>query len=108
MTLHHRREAEHLPQALRELLNLQLRETVHVSELLEIPSIVASTDLMGPMASRMRSFLEKRRGLRVLAIPLELPAVPINMIWHETRSKDAGHRWLREIVMAEVRRLAST
>jgi LysR family transcriptional activator for leuABCD operon len=106
VTLHRRREAEHLPQALRELNNLQLQETAHVSELLEIPSIVASTDLLGPMASSMRPFLEKQLGLRVLPIPLELPAVPIYMIWHETRSKDAGHRWLREIVMAEVQRLA--
>jgi DNA-binding transcriptional LysR family regulator len=108
VTLHRRRHTEHLPQALRELSNLQLHEMVHVSELLEIPSIVASTDLLGPMASSMRPFLEKRLGLQVLEIPLELPAVPIYMIWHETRSKDAGHRWLREIVTAEVRRAAGT
>jgi LysR family transcriptional activator for leuABCD operon len=107
-TLHRRREAEHLPQALRALHNLQLRETVHVSELLEIPSVVASTDLVGLMPSSMGSFLEKRMGLRVLGIPLELPVLPIYMIWHETRSKDTGHRWLRDIVATEVRRLANT
>jgi DNA-binding transcriptional LysR family regulator len=107
VTPHRRREVEHLPQALRELYDLQLRVAVRVSELLEIPAVVASTDLLGLMPSSMGSFMEKRLGLRVLAIPLELPAVPIYTIWHETRSKDAGHRWLREIVMSEVRHVAS-
>ena len=54
---------------------------------------------MGPL-------MEKRLGLRVLPIPLELPAVPIYMIWHETRRNDAAHRWLREIVVTELGRFA--
>jgi hypothetical protein len=28
------------------------------------------------------------------------------MLWHAARSNDAGHRWLRELVMAELRRQA--
>jgi hypothetical protein len=28
------------------------------------------------------------------------------MIWHETRRHDAAHRWLREVVMQELGRLA--
>jgi len=35
VTLHHRREIEHAPAAIREFLKLGMRETVHVSELLE-------------------------------------------------------------------------
>ena len=106
VTPHRRRQVEHLPQAVRELYDLQLHVAVRVSELLEIPTVVASTDLLGFMPLSIGSLLEKRLGLRVLALPLELPAVPVYMIWHEARSKDAGHRWLREIVMAEVQRLA--
>ena len=41
--------------------------------------------------------MEKRLGLRVLEIPLELPAVPIYMIWHETRRNDAAHLWLMSL-----------
>ena len=105
--LHRRREVEHLPQALREL-HLQFREheAVQVSELLEIPTIVASTDLLGLMPSSLVPFMEKRLGLRGLVIPLELPAMPIYMIWHETRRNDAAHRWLRELVEAELGRTA--
>ena len=90
--LHRRREVEHMPQALRELhVQFHKREAVLVSELLDIPTVVASTDLLGLMLSSMSPLMEKRLGLRVLAIPLELPAVPIYMIWHETRRNDAAH-----------------
>jgi LysR family transcriptional activator for leuABCD operon len=104
VTPHRRREVEHLPQAARELYDLQLHAAVRVSELLEIPTVVASTDLLGFMPLSIGPLLEKRLGLRVLTLPLELPVVPVYMIWHETRSKDTGHRWLRDIVAMEVRR----
>ena len=98
VTLHHRREIEHAPQALRELSKLIIHEAVHVSELLEIPTVVASTDLLGIFLSSMGPLMNKRLGLQVFPIPLELPPMPIYMIWHETRRRDAAHRWLREVV----------
>ena len=45
---------------------LGLRETVHVSELLEIPAVVAGTDLVGMSAASMGSLMEERLGLQVL------------------------------------------
>ncbi len=102
VTLHHRRETEHSPQALRELSKLGIHEAVHVSELLEIPTVVASTNLWGIFLASMGPLMEKRLGLRVFPIPHELPPVPIYMIWHETRRNDAAHRWLRELVVAEL------
>ena len=50
---HRRREINHLPQALQEFYKLGVREAVHVSELLEIPTVVASTDLVGVFAASM-------------------------------------------------------
>jgi DNA-binding transcriptional LysR family regulator len=102
VTLHHRREIEHAPVAIREFLKLGIREPVHVSELLEIPTVVAGTDLVGVFAASMGSLMEERLGLQILPIPLELPPVPIYMIWHETRRHDAAHRWLREVVEQEL------
>jgi DNA-binding transcriptional LysR family regulator len=99
--LNRRREVDRMPQALREL-HLQFHEAVRVSELLEIPTVVASTDLLGLIPSSMGELVGKRLGLRVLAIPLKIPTLPIYMIWHETRRKDAAHLWLREVVMAEL------
>ena len=85
---------------------LGMHEAVHVSELLEIPTVVASTDLLGIFPSSMGPLMEKRLGLQVLPIPLELPPMPIYMIWHETRRHDTAHRWLREVVVQELGRFA--
>ena len=64
VTLHRRGQIEHTPQAIRELYKLELRVAVHVSELLEIPTVVASTDLLGIFPSSMGPLMEKRLGLR--------------------------------------------
>jgi DNA-binding transcriptional LysR family regulator len=106
VTIHHRREIDHAPTAIKELLELGIREAVHVSELLEIPVLVASTDLVGIFAASMGPLMEQRLGLQVLPIPLELPSVPIYIIWHETRRHDPAHRWLREVVAQELIRFA--
>ena len=101
---HPRRSIEEAPVAIGEFRKLGLNEVVVVSELLEIPGIVANTDLLGMFVSSMAPLLQKGLGLQVLAIPLDLPTVPIHMIWHETRRKDAAHRWLRELVATELGR----
>jgi DNA-binding transcriptional LysR family regulator len=106
VNIHHRREIEHAPIVLRELLALGIRETVRVSELLEIPTLVASTDLVGIFPASMGPIMEQRLGLQVLPLPLESPSLPIYMIWHETRRHDPAHRWLREVVAEELSRFA--
>ena len=88
--------------AIRRFLKLGMHETVHVSELLEIPAVVAGTDLVGVFAASMAPLMEERLGLQVLPIPLELPPVPIYMIWHEARRHDTAHSWLREVVAQEL------
>ena len=103
---HRRREIEHLPPALKQFYELGVHEVIHVSELLEMPTVVASTDLLSIFFSSMGTLMQKRLGLQVLAIPLKLPPVPIYMVWHETRRNDNGHRWLRELIAAELRRFA--
>jgi DNA-binding transcriptional LysR family regulator len=106
VTIHHRRETDHAPVAIREFLKLGLNEAVHVSELLEIPALVACTDLVGVFMASMGPLLEQRLGLQVLPMPVELPALPIYMIWHETRRHDAAHHWLRQVVAQELGRFA--
>jgi DNA-binding transcriptional LysR family regulator len=106
VTLHRRREIGLAPQALEDVSNLITHDAIRVSELLEIPTVVASTDLLGIFLSSMGPLMKQRLGLQVLPIPLELPPMPIYMIWHETRRQDTAHRWLRELVVQELGRFA--
>jgi LysR family transcriptional regulator, transcriptional activator for leuABCD operon len=100
--LHPRRQVEQRPLSLQRFARLGFRETVQVSELLEIPTVVAGTDLLGLFPASMGPILEKRLGLRIVLIPLDLPAIPIYVIWLEARRSDTGHRWMREFVTAEL------
>src|SRR5262249_10223005 len=60
VNIHHRREIEQAPVALREAFGLGMRETVFVSELLEIPVLVASSDLVGIFLASMGPLMEQR------------------------------------------------
>jgi DNA-binding transcriptional LysR family regulator len=57
---------------------------------------------MGVFAASIGPLLERRLGLQVIPLPLELSTLPIYMVWHETRGLDAAHRWLRDVVAQEI------
>jgi DNA-binding transcriptional LysR family regulator len=103
---HRRRDFQQLPCALKEVYKHGLPEAVRVSELLEIPTVVASTDLLGIFPTSIGPLMEKRLRLQVLPVPLKLPPLPIYMIWHETRRNDNAHRWFRELVAGELHHFA--
>jgi LysR family transcriptional activator for leuABCD operon len=102
VSLHRRRRDEQLPHSLQRFAMMGFREIVQVSELLEIPTVVATTDLLGLFPTSMGPILEKRLGLRFLPAPLNLPPLPIYASWHEARRSDTGHRWLRDLVTADL------
>jgi LysR family transcriptional activator for leuABCD operon len=78
----------------------------NVSEFLELPVVVASTDLVSMMPMSMAARLEASGLVRLLPFPAALPPVEIKMTWHAGRGRDSGHMWLRRIVRQEVRRFA--
>jgi DNA-binding transcriptional LysR family regulator len=103
VNLHPRRlQADEVPQAIWQFFELGVHVALHVSELLEIPAVVANTDLLGIFMSSMGQLLQEQMGLKILAIPLELPALPVHLVWHESRRNDAAHRWLREMLVAQL------
>ena len=69
-------------------------------------SIVARTDLVATLPEEV--VRTARADLRVTAPPLDIPDVPMLAVWHPRRNADPRHRWLRERVMAAVRRRAET
>jgi len=79
----------------------------YVSEFLELPMVVASTDLVSLMPVSMASRIEATGLLRMLPFPAALPPLAVNMVWHTGRRRDPGHMWLRKLVRDEVRRFAS-
>jgi DNA-binding transcriptional LysR family regulator len=99
---HARRDLNRQPSSFRDFQNLGLPVALRVSELLEIPAIVLTSDLVGLFPESI-ALATAQLGLQLLAPPFELP-VPVYTIWHEARRNDAAHRWLRELVATEVGR----
>lgn len=73
-----------------------------ISEFLEIPYIVAHTDMLGFVPRTMARRAMGDLGLQAIDLPLSALPVPVYLIWHETRRADDGHRWLRDLVAVTV------
>jgi LysR family transcriptional activator for leuABCD operon len=62
----------------------------------EIPIAVAGTDYIAACNRRLAEPWSKLLGLRILPLPFR--AVPLHcyLVWHQSRQRDAGHRWVRD------------
>lgn len=95
-------------QAVRDLLALHDWTIVlTVSEFLELPMVVAFTDLVSVMPGSMQSRLEGSGLVRFFPVPGLATPVPVNLLWHAGRRRDPGHAWLRRFVLQETKRFAS-
>jgi LysR family transcriptional regulator, transcriptional activator for leuABCD operon len=86
------------PKAADEIGRLDLRMTLRVSEWLEIPTLVATCDLLSIVPRSLASLLIRHLPLRVEPFPMHLTPVPIFVVWHAARRTDSAHRWLRDQV----------
>ncbi len=79
------------------------RVALRVPHFVVAPMVVARTDMVLTLASRLACKLAPMLGLQIMPPPLELPTFTIRQLWHERYRHDAGHRFLRALV-AEVAR----
>jgi DNA-binding transcriptional LysR family regulator len=107
VAIHDRAPPSARPEAVRRLLDYA-RWTIalRVSEFLEIPTVVAATNLVGIFPGSGASVIARLRELRMLELPIELPKVPILLTWHSARRKELAHTWLRRTVHEVIRRFA--
>jgi DNA-binding transcriptional LysR family regulator len=50
------------------------------------------------MRSQLARFFAAALGLDVSPPPVELPEMPISLLWHASYDRDPAHLWLRQIV----------
>jgi DNA-binding transcriptional LysR family regulator len=60
-------------------------------------------DVLVTVPERMSARAVERCGLRLMALPLEVPPVPLILAWHQRYDGDRAHTWLREQVRAALR-----
>ena len=76
------------------------RVALAVPHFLVVPHIVASTDLVATLASRVAAMFTDSLGLATMPPPLAIPKFRMAATWHERSHHDVRHRWLREQLFA--------
>jgi DNA-binding transcriptional LysR family regulator len=80
-------------------LGLERRVVLSVPHFLFVMSVVASTDLVAMLPSRLVRYPDV---LQVVEPPVEVPGFEISMLWHERSHRDPAHQWLRECMASSV------
>lgn len=62
------------------------------------PQLVAGSDYVLTVASRVAKRYADSLGLVVRKPPLELPSFEVAVLWHQRDERDPEHRWLRELL----------
>ena len=65
--------------------------------------IVRDTDAIVIVPSSVGHRVADGDVLRVFAVPLEVPSVPVVLAWHRRLTIDLAHTWLRSLVAAAIR-----
>jgi DNA-binding transcriptional LysR family regulator len=77
-----------------------------VQNFLSVPRMLVGTDAIATMPRALALAFASQHDVAVFDPPLTLPRVRYAAYWHERSHKDAGHRWLRQLVVEEARSLA--
>lgn len=73
------------------------RVTLSVCCFLVLPEILRVSDLISVVPRRLT---HDSPGLKVLPPPLAIQGFNKIVVWHERMHRDAGHRWLRELLFS--------
>ncbi|MBR0679883.1 LysR family transcriptional regulator [Roseomonas eburnea] len=104
----HRRAPERRPKALSgRLWDLMAESRLTVSEYLEVPFVISRTDYLGVLPKSMARIAEEDFRMIVTGVPGPPIHIPIWLVWHEARRRDAGHAWLRALVARETQAAAA-
>ena len=66
-----------------------------VPQFMVLPLVIASSDLLVVMPSRLAKAFSQLVSIKILEPPVHLPPYDIKIYWHERFDRDSASRWLR-------------
>jgi DNA-binding transcriptional LysR family regulator len=80
------------------LARLGLQRTVILTtpRFLSVPFLVARAPVMVTMHARLAHMFAAALKLTISVPPVELPDVPVSLLWHSSYDHDPAHAWLRQ------------
>jgi len=89
-----------LEELVRRLLRADLDVRATTQGLLEIPFMLAGTQLVATLPEDLARTLAKLAPIRLLPVPFATPDTHEVVIWHKRNEPDPGHAWLREVLIS--------
>jgi LysR family transcriptional regulator, nod-box dependent transcriptional activator len=89
-----------LEELVRRLLSANLDVRATTQGLLEIPFMLAGTQLVATLPEDLARTLAQLAPIKLLPVPFETPDTHEVVIWHKRNEPDPGHAWLREVLIA--------
>ncbi len=74
-----------------------------VAHLSAVPEILQRTDMIMTLSARLAKLLAKAHGLVLRDPPIEIQHTRLSLIFHRRFENDAGHAWLRRLVLQVAR-----
>ena len=71
-------------------------------------SALDSTDMIAAVPYKLAKKLTEKYTLQILEPPIRLPKMSYAAYWHEHNQRDAGHKWLRQIILQSAQDLRNT
>jgi len=72
---------------------------LYVPYFLPLPLIIARSDLLVVMASRVAKVFAELLPLKIMPPPVKLPSYDTRLFWHERFHRDPANRWLRNLYL---------
>jgi DNA-binding transcriptional LysR family regulator len=75
------------------------RIALRVPHFTVVPMVLSRTDLLLTLPSQVARAYEADGRFKSLPVPLPIPPAEVAVHWHERFERDAGNRWLRELMV---------
>lgn len=83
-----------------DVLGHSRRVVLSVSSFLVAAEVVAQTDLISIVPEGV--VRDRKDQLQVFKPPLDIPDIELLLLWHQRTHNHAGHRWIREALVANI------
>ena len=85
-------------------MSRQRRVVITVNQFFTAGRVVASTDLLTVLPRHFVEVTGIESALTLRELPLPVPAVHVDALWHRQSAHNGAHRWLRQAVERAARR----
>lgn len=82
-----------------EKLGLHRMVALTTPRFMAVPFLVARAPVVTTMHARLARFFAGELGLSLSQPPVELPEVPVSLLWHASYDHDTAHLWLRQTIV---------